>query len=266
MTRKYASRLAKRYTQVAPGTVYESSIQNLVNQNISALFPDYVGALVEPYFSTPAGDVQPDIVIVKRDASGWGLVEVEVEGHSWASHILPQMNKLKLSNVGNLKINKIHSFFKDQFTETEIANAMSSDPAVFLAIHGSATGGKDRLQQLCVEVVELDVFSSPPNDYILVLKEVIESGQEIETIARRATNPLFPRFWKITNADLLGKLSSATSVLVNFDGKVGYWDCMTDGQAVTISQPSQMEINPNVQEAKVSFDTANGELLLSPIA
>jgi hypothetical protein len=265
MNRKYASRLAKRYTQVAPGTVYESSIQNLVNQNITALFPDYVGALVEPYFSTPAGDVQPDIVIIKRDASGWGLVEVEVEGHSWTSHILPQMNKLKLSNVGNLKANKIHKFFTDHFSEIEIEKAMSSDPAVFLAIHGSALGGKDRLQQLGVEAVELDVFSSPPNDYILVLKELIEVGVDIETIARKATNPLFPRFWKITNAELLGKLSNAKSVLVNFDGKVGYWDCMTDGQAVTISQPSQMELNPQTQEAKVKFDTGTGELVLTSV-
>jgi hypothetical protein len=67
MARNFIARGHNRYTEIKPGTVYESMVTNIVEKNLGSLFPLYFGKKLEPYFRTAAGDVKPDLIIILGD-------------------------------------------------------------------------------------------------------------------------------------------------------------------------------------------------------
>jgi len=66
--------------------VYEGFVEAIVLRFSAALFPGYHALPCKPYFDTPHGGVYPDLVLIREDFTGRGLVEVEVQNHSANGH------------------------------------------------------------------------------------------------------------------------------------------------------------------------------------
>ena len=126
MSDKYLTRRHRKYARITPGAVYETTVQTLIENNLSSLFPEYFGKLFEPYFRTPAGDVKPDLVLIRHDYKGWMLVEVEIEGHSPSAHILPQLAKLTFASSNSEVLSHFVDHFSDSHNVKDLEIALSN--------------------------------------------------------------------------------------------------------------------------------------------
>lgn len=252
----FASREGKAFDLITPGAMYESSIQNLVHRNAKSLFPEHLAIKIDPYFETAAGDVQPDIVLIRIDGTGWGLVEVEVEGHSWTSHILPQLSKLKRATSTNMRRNdlkKIETKFLPEIDQKLLTSALEMKPDVYLAIHGSSISSRDRLSELEVHTHDLTIYSSPPNDYILLSEPSFISPPILRSVANRHANPMFRNFWIIRDQHLASTLAGRNSVLVEAFDERGYWTYTVTGEDVLLSVPSTMLVDASIRKCSVEY-------------
>jgi hypothetical protein len=256
MNKDFISRDGKVFEFLSPGVMYETSVQNLVQKNSEAIFLDHVSVRIEPYFETAAGDVKPDLVVIKRDGSSWGLVEVEVEGHSWSAHILPQLGKLKHANFSNMRSNdrrKLLEKFEGLLPNDLLLKALDQKPEVYLAIHGSSQSAIDKVNELRVHAVNLAIFSCPPNDYILLVESRIPDVPTLTASAHRDKNPMFGNLWKINNQKIASFLQGTKRALVEAFGVQAYWPISISADEILLSPPSNINIADQLTEATVEF-------------
>jgi hypothetical protein len=201
MSDKYLTRRHRKYTKVSPGAVYEMTVQTLIENNIASLFPEYFGKIFEPYFKTPAGDVKPDLVLVRYDYKGWMLVEVEVEGHSPSAHILPQLAKLTYASCNDEVLSHFAHYFGDIHNVKNLELALSIKPDVTLVIHGSSDGFQRELNKLGVTSLDVEIHSFPPNEYILEVLDRAENYIDTGLICTRSSNIATKNVWVLPNIE-----------------------------------------------------------------
>ena len=212
MSDKFLTRSHRRYTKIAPGAIYETNVQTIIERNMASLFPEYFGKIYEPYYRTAAGDVKPDLVMLRHDYKGWMLVEVEVEGHSAQAHILPQLSKLTHVTSNEATLNFFIENYCDSHSVDDINRALKYRPEVVLVIHGSSEGFQDGLKELGVSSLDIEIHSFPPDEYILSVLDREENYLDTGVTCSRSSNYATRFIWSLPKIDRLD--------LANLDGKI----------------------------------------------
>ena len=75
----------------------EREFQKIIINKSDIFFKDYFVMDWDYKVKTPnyETDVRPDLCFVKKDFSIWIIVEVELQGHSFNDHVLPQIKKIE---------------------------------------------------------------------------------------------------------------------------------------------------------------------------
>lgn len=241
MKDNYLVRKGQRYRRTLPGDIYESQVQALVHENAIALFPTFECLRFEPYFKTPAGDVQPDLVLVKRDRSGWGLVEVEIDTHSFTSHVLPQVNKLTWARGDSVLAATLagQSSILEHQSLDSIEGLISVRPSVFLVTHGASTRARDRLNRLGIHQYDIDILRNldSPNDAQMIVTDHTIDLRALPSPALRSTSPLTRQAWtlQLESIDALPWIS--THAAVTYDGMQATWRARRTSDGLILSQP-----------------------------
>ena len=251
MSDKFLTRAFRRYSQIVPGALYESHVQILVERNISALFPDYFGRMMDPYFRTAGGDVQPDLVLIRRDYKGWMLIEVEIEGHSPQAHILPQLSKMIRARAGESVSKLILEAFEDEHPRGDLEFAVSHRPEVTLVIHGSSKKFEDRLSELGVYALDIQIYSYPPDDYVLEVidreENYIETGQK----CRRSLNLATRYVWSLPKIDNLDLGAESGKIEVRVGAESSFWDIKINRSDYLLRQPTGIQSLDGIDEVFV---------------
>jgi hypothetical protein len=241
MSDKYLTRRHRKYTRISPGAVYETTVQTLIENNISSLFPEYFGKIFEPYFRTPAGDVKPDLVLIRHDYKGWMLVEVEVEGHSPSAHILPQLAKLTFAMSNDEVLGHFVDHFSDSHNAKDMERALSTKPEVVLVIHGSSDGFQLELKKLGVVSLDVEIHSFPPNEYILEVFDRAENFIDTGLICARSSNIATQYVWVLPTIEGLpyDQLNQNIEVRVNEESSI--WRIEQKKNNYLLRQPSDIQ-------------------------
>ncbi len=241
MSDKYLTRRHRKYARISPGAVYETTVQTLVENNISSLFPEYFGKIFEPYFKTPAGDVKPDLVLIRHDYKGWMLVEVEVEGHSPSAHILPQLAKLTFASSNEEVLGHFVDHFSDSHNVKNIELALSGKPEVTLVIHGSSDGFQTELNKLGVTSLDIEVHSFPPNEYILEVFDRAENFIDTGLICTRSSSIATQYVWVLPNIYGLPYEQLNQNIEVRVDNTSSIWRIEQKKSNYLLRQPSDIQ-------------------------
>jgi len=269
LERRYFARDGQRYIQVTPGARYEHEIQRLVEKNLTALFPEYRGILFDPLLETPIGNVQPDLVLVRDDGSGWALVEVELQGHSFATHVLPQLGKLARAE-SNRKVAETLIARLPELPAQRIRTALTFNPEVYLVIHGTSRNHHGMLTKLGVEVRDIDVLEAPdrPNDYILIVNDPTIRRREIGAHAIRSVSPVTRSIWRIADPDLASLVTDDKKIEVEVLATRAFWSVTMEQDGILLRQPGGLS-DPtsdvdSIVRAKVLVDDEHRVLYLEP--
>jgi hypothetical protein len=251
MARNFIARGQNRYTEIKPGTVYESMVTNIVEKNLGSLFPLYFGKKLEPYFRTAAGDVKPDLIIIKRDFSGWALVEVETPNDSFSAHILPQLSKLKFARSDEIIFNYIRNSFADINNLDLLEKSLKQIPEVYLVMHGSSESHKESLKTLGVNVIDIEIYTNPPSDYILKVFDKSEEFINLGVVAKRSPNPLTRNIWILPDFSRVINEKLDKSLLIEFNGESSTWGASSTNEGHLLRQPDGLESLKNVNSVSV---------------
>ena len=96
----------------------EIEFQKIIVDKSDIFFKDYYVFQWDYLIRTPSyeQDVKPDLCFIKKDLSVWIVVEVELQGHSFNGHILPQIKKLEKGINYNSKKTFDHIFKSYDFS------------------------------------------------------------------------------------------------------------------------------------------------------
>ena len=241
MSDKYLTRRHRKYARVTPGAVYETTVQTLIENNISSLFPEYFGKIFEPYFRTPAGDVKPDLVLIRHDYKGWMLVEVEVEGHSPSAHILPQLAKLTFASSNDEVLGHFVDHFSDSHNVKDLELALINEPEVTLVIHGSSDSFQTELSKLGVTSLDVEIHSFPPDEYILEVFDRAENFIETGLICVRSSSIATQYVWVLPNIDGLLYEQLGQNIEIKVADTSSIWRIEHKKNNYLLRQPSDIQ-------------------------
>jgi len=266
MSDVYLSREQNRYAQVSPGSIYESQVGALVERNIASIFPDYFGKRYEPYLRTAAGDVQPDIVLLRRDFTGWALVAIEDEGHPFRRHILPQVSKMTYAEADEKLIAATQEKLCPIEPIARVEEAMSRRPRVFLVVHGSSARFQSELETLGVDPIDIDIHESTtqPNEYVLSVRDRTTVLTDLNIFASRSRNPITKFFWTIPSVELANALRGKDRVEVNFAQSRSMWNAVYSDDGLILRQPSDLSLAGSIVTAKVFLNEESSAIFLVP--
>jgi hypothetical protein len=266
MAEDYVARNGYRFSKIAPGSIYESQVTSLVERNLSAIFPSFMGKQMEPFFKTAAGNVKPDLVLVQRDYSGWAVVEVELDVHGFGSHILPQLSKLTHAVAEEKFIREAHKLINPNENFELFSRSFERRPDVFLVIHGESKEYQDKLEKIGVESIDVDVLVSAnqANEYLLVAHDRTTILKDLHVKIERSSNPLTRNCWVISE-ELPSDLNSiGDGVLVSADGQLSRWAVIKSAKGAILRQPSELSVLESIFVANVHYDSESGTLHLIP--
>jgi hypothetical protein len=226
-------------------------VQVLVERNLSSLFPEYFGNTYEPYFRTPAGDVKPDLVLIRRDFKGWLLLEVEVEGHSPSAHILPQLTKLKFATSNQSLLEYFVGKFGEEHDPHLIEQALSFKPEVVLAMHGSSSSFQEKLKELGVTSLDLEIHTFPPDEYILEVIDYEENFVDTGLICFRSTNAATRFIWILPAISGLTASNGEGKIEINVDGSSSVWGIMSTKTDYLLRQPPDIQSLSGINKVSV---------------
>ena len=256
MIDEYITREFRKYELIPPGSIYEIQVQNIVARHIPSIFPGYTGKICEPYFATSAGDVKPDIVIVKNDLSAWGVVEVEIDHHSWSAHILPQLTKLSYAKSDDRSNNTILESFSKEFSREDLLNVLSNSPDAYLVTHGSSKDAENNLRELDIQALDIQIHKHPPGDYLLQVIDRRDDFEKTGFIVRRAKSPIFRNFWTTDSSAIDLPSSLEGQIRISLGSSTAIWAFDQSGNSLTFRPPSNLEI-PKEIETVVSYRQRN---------
>jgi len=263
MPKPFLARTGAVYRELAPGAVYESSVVSIVEANAHALFPEFACRRLEPYFQTAAGDVQPDLILIGRSEHIWGMVEVEAQEHSAIHHVKPQIAKMRFARVDDRNRQKITESFEDEIELDHILACLTGQPIVYLVTHGLTPVPIEDLRTLFVRGIDLEIFHSPPNDYILKVDGKAQRLIELPLGAKRSNSPLTQSCWQIGTQAIPALDKSGSHVRVEFDGVGGVWNCQRTSDGYLLRMPSGLLESITATEARVYLDPDDAILVMS---
>lgn len=263
---EYLSRNASRYLLVTPGALYESSVQALVERNLTALFPGYRGGRLEPRFQTPIGGVKPDLVLVQGDLQGWALVEVEVDSHSMTQHSLAQFLRLRAAAADHKLARVVRDKFLPDVGISQIEAALERPPRVSLVVQGDSKGLAEALAPHQVDVIEIDVNESKdlPNEYILVVRDRSVSWVLVPGVVRRSTSPLTRHLWSVSSQQIPPSLLELVSVEVLLADTRSMWKVFPSGHDLILRQPTDLIVPVEGNSAALYWNDESRAVKLLP--
>jgi hypothetical protein len=265
MSSRYIASGNNHFTLVTPGSYYETHVEKIVLGNFETIFPDFLGGRCDPKFKTAAGNVQPDLVLIRRDGTGWALVEVEIEGHDVSGHILPQLTKLSYAEADQGNIEFIEGKLSPMIAPDLISSALASRPEVILLVHGSSSSYSEKLKTLNVQTIEVDIYCCPNvvDGPILVTRDGRSSLIQLNVIARRA-GPQMPTLWSIHEFPVEKFAIQAEQIAVVVAGTSSFWGVTAQGDGLILRAPSNLPIDRFPDIADVSWERSSGALHLTP--
>jgi hypothetical protein len=155
------------YEPVDPASQPEWSFERLLLQEAEVLFPSFYMAEFKRRLSSPAGNVQPDLVLVERRFRTWHLVEVERVDHSLYNHVLPQVERIASARIDRRIADQIAAVFPDEHRRRVAALVEDEPHLTTVIVNGPALGWSEPIRRLGARLAEVEIFRDAWNRRIL---------------------------------------------------------------------------------------------------
>jgi len=252
------------YQERMPGSMYEQFVEAIVKKFAEWLFPGFFVSGAKPYFNTHHGGTQPDLILIKSDLSGWGIVEVELEEHSANGHVKPQLGRLIHASPDDKAIQKIAESFDDRFTSSEIDQVLSQPPHVFLVTHGQTPVSESDLVRLGVEAIDIRIFSGGANDYQLVSRRRTPRFRALEFALVRSSSELFPTVWTYKGPPI-PEIGTAKQINVTIADMTQNWAVQSTSDGYMFRMPTGLSESITFSICRISVTDNPPHLTLTPI-
>lgn len=238
---EYLVNSSSRFAEISPGALYEQAVERLVLRHAEALFPAFVARSCAPKIHSAFGIRQPDLILVSRTLDSWGIIEVELEEHSAASHVQPQIAVFANAELDSTAVGVIQASFQEVFDSGALGILLRSRPRVFLITHGTCQVSDEHLRRLNVERIDLRIFKAGANQYLLQVFDGSRAHEVLDGTFTQLSNPMFPSTWVYRGPHLESIPQGTSRVAVEFDQGLDLWTVTTTGDGYLLKPPHHLE-------------------------
>ncbi|MFC7777706.1 hypothetical protein ACFQW4_11565 [Pantoea sp. GCM10028869] len=158
------------YFQVDPTDFYEIDFEANVVKAVNKLFPEYFCNVFSGSFILDGDRRTPDLALIHKSFSHWFVVEVELAGHSFSGHVLPQVRCFRYGEPEASCINSLHRSFPF-ISPSQLQTLLLYVPRhVLVIVNLSLKEWHEQLRGMDIQLLTVSVFKGR-NDV---------SGYEIE--------------------------------------------------------------------------------------
>jgi hypothetical protein len=151
------------------------------------------------------------------------IIEIELEEHSAAGHVQPQLAVFSNAEIDNEAVSSICEAFKDQFDNLSIESLLYTRPRVLLITHGSCQVSHHHLAALRVEAIDVRIFRAGANDYQLLVDDRRRNFRDVHGLFQSMESRMFPGVWTFKGPHLAEISPGSTAIDVEVDGQRHQW-------------------------------------------
>jgi len=137
---------------------------------------------------------KPDLAMIRRDFSGWGIIEVELEKHQ-LDHVLEQTQVFldggyNAPEIANYVRRQLRTYCRKRASVARLTKLLGSErPAVLVIAETSPTGWADELKRLGVDMCVFEIYKNPRGTHLYRTSGQYPMVRTEEAHVRRAPLP-----------------------------------------------------------------------------
>jgi len=209
------------YDPVPAESLYEADFEMAILQHAEALFPGLhccrFKALVE---STDYGKGRPDLALIDREYRCWWVVEVELDNHSFNSHVEGQVRKFATGVYTDDHVDalmrEIPSLNRDRLADM----MLGEPPQVLVLVTDDVPEWRAELRRYGVQVGVIQIFRDDLDEVILRVDGDQPSGYSTEVVSECTADSLLQNILRLHSPGALGTLGRVDLLI---EGESSRW-------------------------------------------
>ena len=160
-------RNGSKYALVESNSWSEDFFSTVIQNFAHVIFPFHHCFEFEVDMYYLGDKVRPDLILIEKNYRDWWLVEVELERHSWLSHIQVQIDKILNADITPVHINKLKKH-SEKLDLKRLEQMMTNVKHKTLVIVDSEPKGwMEDLQSTEARLMTVQVYRNSTNDHII---------------------------------------------------------------------------------------------------
>jgi hypothetical protein len=156
------------YEPISSQSILETEYEDSIRRYAESLFPGYCCVTFNKSVQSDYGEVKSDLALIDLNYRGWVVVEAELEHHSLARHVEPQMRRL------------VHGHYTDAHAEAMLKEnpdldadrlkrmIRTVDPEFLVVVPTETPEWRSTLSNLGVKIACVQVFASREGKRVVV--------------------------------------------------------------------------------------------------
>jgi hypothetical protein len=215
-------RFGSKYAAVETNSWSEKYFSTVVQNFADAIFPFHYCFPFEVDIYFLGQKARPDLILIEKNYRDWWLVEVELERHSWFSHIQIQIDKILNADITERHIKKLDKY-SNILDLARLNKLMSTVKHKTLVIVDSEPKTwMDDLQSTEARLMTVQVYRNSTNEHIIRCDTTLpQTGSPIVSYLRPSNEGLFPGWLEIESPHRLNY--STGKVVIECDNQ--FFEC-----------------------------------------
>lgn len=236
MARVLSPRQQRWYDELTAVSYYgEADLEREIRQHINSLFPHHH---VFPFKKDVASAVdqikkKPDLGMIRRDFSAWGIIEVELARHS-IEHVLEQTRVYARGSYNAPEMaeyirSQLHKHCGRSASVARLTKLISSElPAILVIADAYAEGWQEKLKRENVDICIFEIYKSTRGDHVYRTKGDYPAVPVQEAHCRR--DPLLANVLEVVGGFEFKRLQKNNRVVVSIDECLTPWTLFTNNR------------------------------------
>ncbi len=232
-----------KFALVESNSWSEKFFSTILQKFAPAVFPNHYCFEFETDLYYIGNKVRPDLILIEKDYRDWWLVEVELERHSWRSHIESQIEKILNAEIGIthfLKMEKYSSILDLSRLKSLMLNVSHK---TLVVVDSEPKSWMNELQATDARLMTVQVFRNSENKHIIKCDTSLPvNGAPVVTYLSPSRETLVPNWLEIESPHRLH--SGEATIVIKCDDR--FFDCRLKefGNKTYLVPPSKIQFLP----------------------
>jgi hypothetical protein len=201
-------RFGSKFASVESNSWSENYFSTVIQNFAEAIFPFHHCFPFEVDMYYLGDKVRPDLILIEKNYRDWWLVEVELERHSWLSHIQAQIDKILNADITETHIKKLDKFsgILDLGRLNKLMSTVNHKTLVI--VDSEPKAWMEDLQSTDARLMTVQVYRNATNDHIIRCDtDLPQTGSPIISYLKPSKEGLFPGWLEIESPHRLSSSS-----------------------------------------------------------
>jgi hypothetical protein len=196
------------FFEVAPTSLYETELENIIFQQAHALFPNFILVKFKKLVFSETSSAKADFALIDKLYKSWWVVEVEMGDHGLDEHVIPQIKTLSQATYGEPEA-KFLLESNSNLNESQLDDLIKNiPPKVLVIVNSTKPEWVKPLKTFNADLAIFEIFRSEKNQHIFRVNGKTPVAPEFKLISTCSFLPYLPNILFVENPKELWAFSS----------------------------------------------------------